>query len=534
MEFTYRDFMIKDQQIVYPKVKALMAGAFARKLLLPSRKRSKQSSGQQKVLRSLTSSELAKNAGIASGLISYFRQGVRAPNSEQASRLADAFFPRPKGKDVDRLTPERTEFLNGLLAVGDAQASSTGNMLEDLGNGLKLLKLSSAEYAPISGTGDCLFEALATRLFDNCGVPYSLPEYRIIFDPRSILPNEVLLSIFDSPDRMLRLKFWRAPIRMSLGAICHVSYEDKRDQIAQILSYPGFKGDVLLRPIVLPGSVSWSYCRRRLKFTESNLLVPEIPPGMSAEAVIADALLRETRLKKDEIPVICGDEFQCFNALNKLAGEGCSIFPMNTSRGVAEYGPRREMPQYYVGMAVLRGNNEFREYIEDILVQFLSTEIQTTANLWFLLSRKLLNSIRSLKYFPQRLFMEEKWHESERWRVAWEWMKYTLHFDKATNPYSDPAGLPWDPILSRARQLMFHHLAINDWSTVSDQVDLSFELTDHNVSSCVQDLAILFDLDVEAPDRKQATTPATIKEMIRQKLRGDAKGMLFSVDVTGE
>lgn len=492
--------MLQEKPVISRAVRDVMARGFARKQLLP-RKTSLQ--GGPQILRSLTNAELSKRAGIAAGLISYFRQGTRVPSESQAIEIAGAFFPRQSGSGVDPLKFEREAFLSELLAAATNTASTAAsdNILADLAQGRTKLKLSTAEYSPLSGSPECLFEKLATRLFDYCGVPYLPPEIRLHFESNSVSDNEVLLSTFDSPDRILQLKFWRVPLRMSLGAVCHERRSGKSDRIARVLTNLSSRGDELLRPIVLRNSVGWSHCLKRLKFTEAELLTVPRKPGDPPEKTLAEALTREVLdTTKDGTPVVCGDEFTCFKVLNLLGGSGIPVFLMNSRRLAEETGPRRETPQYYISIAIKRGNESFREYIQDVLVQFLSTEIQTTANMWHLLGRMLINQIRSFSHFPQPL-TDSPICEAERWRLAWEWVKFTLHMDRTSiDAYTDPAGLPWKPILYRARQLMHNFFAEECGPIIESQVKLQAGSSAEVDQDGFLQLKELFDIDAVDPE----------------------------------
>ena len=455
----------------------------------------------------LTNESLATESGIEHPqYISYFRNGLRAPTESQSKAIASTLFGKANSK-------KKAEFLNDLKTAAEHRAPKrSGNFLQDLAEGTATLEISSVDFPPIAGGADCAFESLTDRFLGLCGIrPRTLP-HRTRLNAAAYTDKHFLLAVFDSPDRMLSLKFYRTPIRLTLGCICHETHRRQWDSIASALSDPNSRDRQSVRPIVLMSSVGAIHCQKRLKFAESQIS-PIERTGLNVDT-LAKRLVDETRDRPNVVPIVCVDELLSFKVLNSplLAGQGFSVFDMNSQRAARNSDLRREMPQHYMSFAIKRErNDDFQDYVQDALTHFLSTEPETTAILWCKLAKQLLDEICSLTHFPQTLTTQDVLRRAERWRHAWEWVQYTLHLDRASiESFSNSSSLPWRPVLLRARTLMQTHFA-ESMTILQDQVKLSIpERRDGQITS--DELKRLYDLfDVELSTVKQ---PEDEKEAI--------------------
>jgi GNAT superfamily N-acetyltransferase len=493
------------EEVEFPAVRDVMGREFVRTRTDPNRKK-------------LTNTQLSKRAHIATGLISLYRQGKKAPDSARAEALASGFFPKAKAGEPDRFENERKLFLGDLVAASaKREIVRSGDLWEHLADGFPNLeiKISTIAYSPISGDRNCLLESLTGRLLDLCGIPFSEPEKRAHFDFDKYPDSTLFLSLFDSLDRLLKLTFWRTPLRMSLGGICHRRHRAKAESISKVLSVPYSKNEDLVRPIVMVHSVGWTHCRNRLKLQDSQLTLMD-RAELSGEK-LAMRLIEETERNKTIVPVMCVDELLGFQILNAMGGQGFSVFPMNSRWAAQNIETRRELPQYYLSIAMKRGRSErFQAYLREALVQFLSTEVQTTANLWVLVAKTLLAETANLNHFPYYPPGSLPLNKAQQWRLAWDWVKFTLHLDRMSiASYVDSAGLPWKPILESAAEQMKRYFAANEETIIAPQVDLSLARIQAGHASTSSELDRLFDLFECQTDIGAGRYPEGRNELIR-------------------
>jgi GNAT superfamily N-acetyltransferase len=413
--------------------------------------------------------------------ISNYRKGLAKPGKREEEkvieRLSNYFFPTSKeGAAKKKFSVDLKRFW--------AAPTLTGNMLADLGAGLRELTVTHCNYPPFAGPGSkLLFQGFCDRLFDQAGIQLKPPTVASTCKEISDAKSDVVYAIFDSVDRMLRLnlKFWRFPIRVGLGAVCSIRDEAHCPDIVRALSQPsskqlGSEPKLHIRAIVATDEVGAVHCRHRLKLQDIiDIDRTDLPKELASR--LKDENREGTR--GDAIPVVCVDELTAFRVLQLMGAEGCSVFPMNSLRASEKDDLRRELPQFYASLAASRNTPpDFQTFITDALVQFLSTEVETTAELWFETAKLLYEEIKFVAPRANERFGHKglipRLEDAQRWRDTWAWVLYTLNLNpRLIAAYSD-GGLPWKPILERALQRLQKEYFALEGAKISNLVEMLF------------------------------------------------------------
>lgn len=404
---------------------------------------------EQSARNPFTNEDLAKGAKISLAAASNYRRGRRAPPADIAEKIAQYFY--PEDSDAARAMVARFREAARDPEVRDSAPAARETI------GRRKLEVTSVDYPPFSGARHDFFESLFRRFFalSDLQVP---PVFRAreAFGTEDFSSTDVALSVFESPDRMAHngLKFWRAPIKISLGAVIHRDYEGRIDEIAAALIDPSAnRGSI--RPIVVRGEVGAIHCKQRLGFRDSEI----------TELTVRGADALKAQLEKEPtagvVPVIVVDDLTALLVLKTMGKEGRPVFPMNTREAIQrpESSARRELPAYYLALATRRNEYEFTWFMQESLPWFLSMEVETTAIEWVRLARRLADVV---------LTCSAAWDSAAQpdvgamWADAWRWVWYALTLDKnSIDTYFDQ-GLPWGPILNRARKLLQSHFAHKD------------------------------------------------------------------------
>ena len=455
--------------VVFPAVKALFDRELAR--------------------LQLSDNQFAKRIGKSASTLYNYRNGLRPIPEPLIDTVVQAFY----RNDRPRQTALRKEFDDALRSP-----ATGGNLLEDVKAGRHLDVTSIANYLPISGGKGAFFDKFAARFSELVGIPFE-PRVTPMRGDTQYSFNSVLLSLFDSPDRMLHLRFFRFPIRMTLGAVTDRLYMNEMNlssmDIARVLSNPEYKELIKrgVRPIVVKGEVGYINCRKRLKFDNlsevSELNIANLIEQLNTDLVIARS--------GGPVPVICADELTAMRAAGELGTRAARVFPLSSRRTARENTASRDLPQYYASIAVRRldGVKTFYFFLLDAISQFLSTEVETTSVWWADLARDLTNTI------AQELSRQDEaysGHEEEKyphyWAEAWEWVQYVMHLDKESiASYADTNALPWKPILRRARTIR-HHVFAEDDGLLRKQVRRAMALFPEEPACYVRHLVDEFDV----------------------------------------
>jgi GNAT superfamily N-acetyltransferase len=459
----------------------------------------------------VSNSLLAESVKKSPAAISAFRKGYGKPAeidvrrdeqgreqtitfAETVKAIAACLYPHQNvsSEEADNFAKDLSQAWN----KPPAEPSGSTYTLDDLASGRKKLVITSSNYSPFSGSGS-LFNRLLARFFDLAGIRLGDDSIKIEngLKTEDHSGSDIVYGLFDSIDRMLRmdLYFWRFPIRIGLGAVCGQQDWERRSDIARLLSERPERVSlsdrprpkINIKPIVVDGEVGSIHCLRGLKIP----IPPEdVLPTLSVPELV-NRLDAANENRGASVPVICVDELSALKILQAMGARGCSIFPLNG--GDASYDAvRRELPQYYCSLATKRSApQEFNAFMRDALVQFLSTEIETTSNLWLQLAVALADTVRSVAIHVNREFRnapDSSLEAAQQWSDAWSWVFYTLHLtNRYINSYSDTI-LPWKPILRRARQLVQEHIK-KDRAMLDSLVELYFKSRVN--SSAVEDPA---------------------------------------------
>jgi ribosomal protein S18 acetylase RimI-like enzyme len=473
----------------------------------------------------VTNDAIAAKARISIASVYNYRQGLRCPKRDVAFRLGDFFF----GADPENSDGSRLKFVTDLLGEGEAEAASDPQ--EELlrrGGGLIL---RSSNYRPFAGKANCFLDSLVTRFFQVSNVPTSEEGRWQNIEAKDLSKGDVLVGLWDSLDRVVRygFRFWRFPVRMTLGACCHIDHKSEIPSIAAALSDPR-KVTRHIRPIVVEGEVGSIHCEKRLGYKKAELSAVQ----KMDEGLLATRLEDETRKRKDTIPVVCVDDLTAMRVRFKLGSKACLVFPMNTPEAIQQKSARRELPLYHLSVAVRSRKPELVQFMDEALGRFLSTEVETTATAWFELAKDLLDKVDEMTRKTSARVIEK----AELWAQAWDWVRYTLTLDSKSIDSMSDTGLPFKPILRRARQLLQSYVGHKDnKDLVSDQVERFFTRSKDDAKAQIlpEDMRKLCDLfDVQLEPKKARTHIYTGQQehlayVLRAALRGKEHAVVIDV-----
>jgi hypothetical protein len=147
-----------------------------------------------------------------------------------------------------------------------------------------------------------------------------------------------------------------------------------------------------------------------------------------------------------------------------------------SSRKAARETPRRDLPAYFLSIACNRQQNaSFRDLIEQMLVLFLRTEVESTSSdLAALLSsdptsrshddkekdKYRFKLIERAARFYDDFAGEDETAKSRQSQAAYSWVLYALGLDQFSLNYPD-STVPWNRILMRTRERILQDLSEN-------------------------------------------------------------------------
>jgi hypothetical protein len=245
----------------------------------------------------------------------------------------------------------------------------------------------------------------------------------------------------------------------------------------------------------------------------------EVTTGLDISKIIErfDADVKKCR-DGVPIPVTCTDEFTALRIATQLKTRCVSIFPLASRRVAQIDSASRDLPQYYASIAIKRVDETktFYFFLLDALSQFLSTEVETTANSWAELSAEVT-------HIAAASLGEERDYPS-RWAEAWEWIQYVMHLDRESiASYNDANRLPWQPILRRARQIVRQNFAEMD-ELLERQVEHAMKKDgdDEPPRTAIEKLETVFDVTFpkgEYDFAKGKPTRAEVIKRLRERLK---------------
>jgi GNAT superfamily N-acetyltransferase len=463
--------------------------------------------------------------GSAEGKTSVFNyvKGFRKP-----SQLFITWFLRDVVRGTQREFKELEAEIANASKVKEPYPKDT--LLGNFASGNSVLTFTSVDYYPFAGHDECFVESVFSHFFELADI-----KAQKIGNRRGPKPEEgyVAFGRYETAERMLRgLKFWRMPIRMSLGSICLPQHRDQRDLIASVLAKLSDRSAVPLQPIVVANDVGSMHCRKTLGFVTGP---PDLPNLDVKE--LSDSLLRHTG--GHFIPVICTDEYTVLRVLGMLRArgqDGCLVFPLNSRRTIRDEtdDTRRELPQYYLSIAVSRNDHEFEAFMHDALVQFLSTEIESTATAWYLMAKKLAAEVSGiLRALPASDNVSQETLRQNAARDAketWEWIFYVLTLDlESIESFSATSTLPWTPILLRARRRIQRDLGEHE-TLIDDLVSEAFSHDEpEDRLHQIDRICNAFDIQLPAGDRYIGKSE--LIDSLKRELRGAPPPLPMKIDV---
>jgi len=426
--------------------------------------------------------KLDKKSKISRSTVFNYLKGYRKPTSDFIEFFADTNYPGEpdrKGKleSEIRLTLENpNQFAGRHTNFSPALQVGYGGVLDGIRNGEKL-RVMSVDYQPIAGPRndkgeESFFESVVGRVLSLAQIPIEDVGQRRDLTPLDY--NRVAdlhYGIFNAPDRILScdLQFWRLPIKMSLGALCWADDFETQIITGRILSgldsIQGIRGDI--RPIVVKNDIGAIYCRQVLKYSDGEL---DELKSMSLDSLVAQMEQRKGDVKP---AFVCTDEFTSIELHNRLKPARTRlVFPLNNRRTGSE-DLRRALPQYFCSIAANRSDVKFREFLDAILWQVLSTEVESTAKDLVILAKSLALTVAESLRISNNSGEDTEGAEAKKSAetaensatlLAWEWVFYTLCLDMGSiETFSNPGDLPWKPILSRTREIIHSYFVTSGY-----------------------------------------------------------------------
>ena len=426
---------------------------------------------------------LAQDFGIKEAAFSNYKNGKRKPAGDQAKAMARAWtsqlireiengvskeelrrrlkkagFPL---ESVDRESLERE--LGTKLEASIAQETQA-SLLQSLIDVKTDLKVSYLSYGVFSGSVTSFFNRLFQRYVKQLGIQPDA-EIRDKFNvEHQLRSREVHLALcyFASVNRTLSAKFFTTPLRVSLGAVCLKKYDVNVEKLAAAVSTEGARARHAIRPIVIRGEVGYLHCVNTLGF-------PDEPDTMTVREdlsldELAGILEDHSQAAGDHgpTPVVIIDEYNAFRLLRASGAERTLITPItsNPTNQLSTY--RRELPQYYMGIACNREDTQFANFLGESLNHFLNAEVETTAralsDLFWALEKEVLELAPLLGRWSGNHYDGARLTLREQRIVARQYSLYALSIDKFSAGNLDSMPRPWHRILKRSREIVLREL----------------------------------------------------------------------------
>ncbi len=408
----------------------------------------------------LTARDMARHLRISDQRFSTYANGSRIPRQDLARTLAKYFFESEK---------EREDFLSALDHVrtrlqGGARTPAPLSFLEGLARG-EALRVSKSEMEPFAGQSDDFFDHVFDRFFRLSGLTTAYIQQPGLNIADALWNNlaDLYVSCIASVSNSLLANFWTTPIRLSLGAVIHGKHQREKERVKRVLTLQEHRPRYL-KPVVIKGEPGYTYCRERLHCDETDMVcLEDRKPAALAE------VLRRLSAASPQIPVVVIDEFTSFKLLRELGNEGLPVVSLSTRENNKTDLARRELPQYFLGFACSRKQEDLRAMIDQAFSLFLSTETNTTADALAALYENLVHYLlpsggasKSVMdyYLDHPVDCRPGEIEALRFRPARNWALYALSLDR--NSLKDyPATGQWKAILQRAREIVQESVALN-------------------------------------------------------------------------
>ncbi len=377
-----------------------------------------------------------------SALHSWLR-GERLPKNKNIETLVNFF--REGGDERKRLENEIK------LAVAAKPDQALPDPLESLVNGMRKLTVGIIEYEPFSGKDSDFFNYVFDRFvaFANLSERRVFPDIVNLDEAQQRLIDgtlDVAIGVLRTPDRALRMRFFKSPIRIPVNAVMlksgreRASLEEVRDALSKKIKET--KPDRTIYPIINEKEVGGLHVKNYLNIERNTYRAVKYEVESYADALVE---LNEQRSPSGggPVPVVVADELMCLRVIEHLDTGMASSPRKRNQEGQPDLVFNVEdnyqqdkgawMPRYRLGFAVNRSHRKWIEYLEEAFEIFLDSNAELVAGRY----DELHNDI-------ERYFLGVSQVKGKELGKIWLGLK--------EGPNNEVAG-PWTEIISRAKQL---------------------------------------------------------------------------------
>ena len=285
------------------------------------------------------------------------------------------------------------EFDEAYIATGQVRAA----MQEKFGSSTATLFVADLQYAPFSGSAEFFCNKFLEGILNPAVIRIERPPTLLLSEAqssesfsmqermRSIEEGDADIIInLQNPMRMRKLKFLLMPIRVSLnGVILMHDIEDLREARKQLVA-----GDEDPKRTFNLMAVQNEVGHVFLQHTR-NVAIDKIEMANTLDArKLADLLQPDSRKM-----LVC-DEITALAVVAAKDGSATLVLPPSTDQSIMHFEMRRRLPVHYLGFGILRQNEELIDFLEEALQNFVSTEVETVAELLETLYHGLVKQVR--------------------------------------------------------------------------------------------------------------------------------------------
>lgn len=461
--------------------------------------------------------DIADDLGITSASLWNYSEGVRVPPRETAKAMGDRFY----GVDSPRSHRFQSELekIRNAASIPERKTSILGR-IDSEGE----ISVTVSSFPPFCGSAKFFLDTLISRLFSSGGLRAAMevpkdPQ----FDIRKALANDqtdLILGYLATIERAVLISFFSTPFRICLGGVIRRDDKGQEERIQNALLLDRKPGQhPALNVIVIRQDVGAIYANT---LKTQNLPDIHITPVDTTEEMIEAMTSPDPPNKGIRVALL--NELTSFTILEKL--NGVPIMPLSSLKAARET-MRHKLPAYFLGLGCSRSRPQLREMIEQLLVLFLSTEIESTANALKDLQKALMETVeKAARYY------DEFSDQSKQFRAAYNWTLYALCLDK-NHSYPDSA-IPWKPILKRTRARILEDLSLD---VIETQIKLTVghdhPLTREQLHTVLEDFDI--DLNLEGVQQEYVREDRHIlSRVIQGALKGSPIGMPLESYESGE
>jgi hypothetical protein len=509
---------MKSQQKLprFPEIREAMSRAIANR------------KAEAKVAMKQIIDELIEKAGISIATFWNYRRGDRPVPEDKAPVMAEYFYPnKPE---------EASKFVKALEQAREKESTVQRGAGNRLAEG-QPLRLDITKYPPFSEAVEKMIRHLC-RLSNLTTTEDH--EHKRNFDMRQALwQNEIDLAVgyFANLYRAVHVHFWPTPIKIGLGAVVLREHGTKKELelIRDVLAGGRIGSRSLLHPVLVEREIGEIHCRKTLEYQGDDVEYVENMTAENLEAKGVAETLKQTQKRTGKIAVAVLDEWSSFHVLKNLGSQGVPVLPLS-SRKETRDAPRRELPASFLSIGCSREQPELRDVMDQSLNLFLATEVESNALKLASLHEDLLREVTAVvrDHYPKRESggtVPEllKKADAEAFKTAYGWALYVLGLDHQSME-SPIGGLPWGPIVKRARERALFRLADEEHKeTIREVIELELGPEDVTPSEDkFRKLCEALDLrmDLRGPQREYVLEDREILlRTIRDGLRGQPVGL---------